>query len=284
MSYFGFLFRFLVPPLLTLGMLAVWDWRRGVWVPSELRGRPVWLALLAHIVVALLYTTPWDNYLVATRIWWYDPARVVGITLGWVPLEEYTFFVLQTLLTGLLWAVLARYLPYRTLRASNPLTLRWGLTAVVGLIWLGAIGSRLAGWGPGTYLALEFAWALPPIMLQLGFGADILWRNRRLVALSILIPTFYLSLADSTAIGAGTWTFDPDKSTGWWIGGLLPVEELFFFLLTNTLIGFGMTLVTSSESQSRVRILIDKLSRSASTSNVRLFHQLRRGNSGEDWS
>ena len=83
-------------------------------------------------------------------------------------------------------------------------------------------------------------------------------RHRRLVVLSIAMPTLYLSLADSIAIGAGTWTFSPQQSTGWLIGGVLPVEELLFFLLTNTLIGFGMTLVMSSESQVRLRVLVGK--------------------------
>ena len=128
---------------------------------------------------------------------------------------------------------------------------------------MGFAGLLVFGWTPGTYMALEIIWALLPIMLQLGFGADILWHHRRLVALSIAVPTLYLSLADSIAIGAGTWTFSPQKSTGWLIGGVLPVEELLFFLLTNTLIGFGMTLVMSSESQARLRLLVGKTVSSA---------------------
>ncbi len=62
------------------------------------------------ILVALAYTTPWDNYLVATGVWYYDPARVWNIVLGYVPLEEYLFFVLQVTLTGLitLWLIRRR--------------------------------------------------------------------------------------------------------------------------------------------------------------------------------
>ena len=40
----------------------------------------------------------------------------------------------------------------------------------------------LARWRPGTYLGLEVAWFLPPIILQLLVGADGLWLRRRLVA------------------------------------------------------------------------------------------------------
>jgi len=63
--------------------------------------RRVLLGMLLLILVAVIYTTPWDNYLVATRVWYYDPLLVLNVILGYVPLEEYLFFVLQTLLAGL---------------------------------------------------------------------------------------------------------------------------------------------------------------------------------------
>jgi lycopene cyclase domain-containing protein len=59
------------------------------------------MAIGLHVVIALVYTTPWDNYLVATNVWWYDPELVTGIVIGWVPIEEYTFFILQPILGGL---------------------------------------------------------------------------------------------------------------------------------------------------------------------------------------
>ncbi len=109
MTYFGFLLLFLIIPLILCGGLTLRDWRRGVTLPDELQNTSAWLTVLAHVAVAVIYTTPWDNYLVATAVWWYDPALVTGITLGWVPLEEYTFFVLQTLLLGLWLLYLAHH-------------------------------------------------------------------------------------------------------------------------------------------------------------------------------
>lgn len=58
------------------------------------------VTLLGLAAIAVIYTTPWDNYLVATRVWYYDPRLVLGIRLWYVPIEEYTFFILQTFLTG----------------------------------------------------------------------------------------------------------------------------------------------------------------------------------------
>jgi lycopene cyclase domain-containing protein len=259
MTYFGFLLRFLVIPLILMAGLTWRDLHRGVNRPLALRNWPAWVVLLVHVAVALLYTTPWDNYLVATRVWWYDPTLVTGITLGWVPLEEYTFFVLQTLMTGLWLLYLARRLPLEGGPVPHYGQARWIATLVAGLIWLAALAMLFAGWRPGTYLALELTWALPPIMLQLAFGADILWHHRRLVLLSLLPPTFYLCIADALAIGAGTWTINPARSLNVYLGGGLPLEEFVFFTLTNTLVVFGMVLALARESRDRIPARIRRL-------------------------
>jgi lycopene beta-cyclase len=250
-TYFGFLAKFVVIPLVLIGGLTLYDvaYRKKT-LPDGLRGLPAWLALAAHVVVALAYTTPWDNYLVATRVWWYDPQLVTGVTIGWVPIEEYTFFVLQTLLTGLWLLWLARHLPPPIDAPLRP-RLRWIAALVAGLIWLASVVGLLSGWKSGVYLTIQLAWALPPIFLQLAFGADILYRYRGMVLLTLIPTTLYLSAVDAVAIGAGTWTIDPAQSLEIYLGGVLPLEEFTFFLVTNTLVAFGMTLVLARESQAR---------------------------------
>ena len=242
MTYFGFIVRFLLVPLVLLGALALWDLRRGKRLIWRLNDGLEWAALAVLGAVALLYTTPWDNYLVATRTWWYDPALVIGITLGWVPVEEYLFFVLQTLVTGLWLLYLARRLPVGGGFYPHPRRLRWVLAAFVGLLWLSAVIALVASWRPGNYLGLQLVWGLPPLILQLAFGADILWRYRRLVLLAWLPPTLYLCIADALAISSGTWTVNPARSLNLYLAGYLPVEEFTFFLLTNLLIVLGMIL------------------------------------------
>jgi lycopene beta-cyclase len=249
MTYLGFLAIFLGLPIVVLGALTWRDARRGraAWAAPGRRRAAV--ALLVHVAIALVYTTLWDNYLVATGVWWYDPNRVLGVTLGWVPLEEYLFFMLQPVATGLLLFALARRLP-----AHGPATLpnlRTGLAAGVISAWLASLWLLASGWPPGTYLGLELGWALPPIALQLAVGADILWRNRRRVLGALTIATLYLCAADALAIGAGVWTIDPRQSLPWLIGGVLPLEEFTFFLLTNTLVIFGLTLSLAPETRER---------------------------------
>ena len=262
MTYFGFLALFLLIPLAVLVVLTWLDHRRGITLPNALQNYPAWIVLVAHVVVAVIYTTPWDNYLVATAVWWYDPALVTGITIGWVPIEEYTFFILQTFLAGLWLLYLARRMKFDTGTIAHAQQIRWVSTSVLGLIWLVSAGLLVIGWSPGTYLALILVWALPPIMLQTFFGADILWRHRRLVLATLLPSLMYLSVADALAITAGTWTISPAQSLNIYLAGYLPVEEFLFFLITNTLVVFGMTLVLARESQVRVpTILRNQLAR-----------------------
>jgi lycopene cyclase domain-containing protein len=271
MTYFSFLAIFLGPPLIYLSVVY---WRsRNQPFPARLSAFHPISVVLTHVLVALVYTTPWDNYLVATGVWWYETTLVTGLTLGWVPIEEYTFFILQTLMTGLWLIWLVRKLaPIQVKIGSRP-GLRWGLTIPLGIFWLFSAGILAAGWDPGTYLALILIWALPPIMLQTGFGADILWGYRRLVLPGFLIPTLYLSLADSFAIQSGTWTIDPAQTTGIYFPGGLPVEEFVFFLATNLLISFGTTLVLARKSQQRIPPdLLDKIAKFA---GLRKYEQMQ---------
>ncbi len=94
-------------------------------------------------------------------------------------------------------------------------------------------------------------WFLPPILLQLGFGADILWHHRRLVSVALVPPTLYLWLVDGLAIRSGTWTINPQDTVGLDLFGVLPIEEATFFLVTNVLISFGIVLMLARESHQR---------------------------------
>lgn len=255
MTYFGFLAIFLGIPLIILSLITIYDYNRGKWMPSALHSFQPWKVILGLCIVAFVYTTPWDNYLVATNVWWYDINLVTGIVFGYVPIEEYTFFLVQPVMTGLLFLLIARYLPVKTQKAKN-MNSRRIATIVTAIVWF-AFTLILCmtffndNFRPLSYLSLELSWALIPVMIQLAFGADILWRHRNVILLTIIISTLYLSWADSLAIASGTWTIDPEQSLNWFIGGVLPIEEFIFFLITNTLVTLGMTLVLAEESLAR---------------------------------
>ena len=92
MTYARFLGLFVVVPILFLA----WRYRRTFTARSL---APMGLLL----IVVYAATSPWDNLAVKWGLWGFDPERIWGIRLGYLPLEEYLFFGLQTLLVGL-WA------------------------------------------------------------------------------------------------------------------------------------------------------------------------------------
>lgn len=254
MTYFGVLLTFVAPPLLVLMALVPHDlWRWLVKGQGRVNWKP-YLILLTHVALALLYTTPWDNYLVATGVWWYDSDLVTGITLGWVPIEEYTFFVIQTLLAGLWALALTRYVFTPPPQVTPSEAIRRRASATVITLWAVSTLTLLLGWGPGTYLALILSWALIPVLIQVAFGADILLANWRVLAATIVPPTLYLWLVDALAMANGTWAIDPAQTTGVKLG-VLPLEEMVFFLMTNLIIGFGVILMLSGASRERTRAI-----------------------------
>ncbi|HTE19783.1 MAG TPA: lycopene cyclase domain-containing protein, partial [Armatimonadota bacterium] len=92
MTYLQFHLVFILPPLLILALASRGHVRR--------LGPRALPALGGVLLLALVYTTPWDSELIRRGVWGYGPERVMG-TIGVIPIEEYMFFLLQPLLAGL---------------------------------------------------------------------------------------------------------------------------------------------------------------------------------------
>lgn len=252
MTYFGFLLRFLIIPIVVLLAITYWDHKKNKQILDFRNDRAVWIAIGIHVLLAVLYTTPWDNYLVATKVWYYNPKLVTGFVLGYVPIEEYTFFVVETILAGLWWWFLARRLPLppSPLFRSNK-RLVYASTCLLISLWLISTYLFFFGETKWTYLSIILFWALPAILPQLLFGADILWHYRKLVLWSIVIPGTYLSLMDTVALKETTWSISTSQTTGILFFGILPLEEVVFFFVTNIMVTFGITLLMANVSQER---------------------------------
>jgi len=231
MSYLTFHFVFLFPPILL--MLATLP--RPLGGVGGIRAK---LAIPALCIIAFSYTTPWDNYLVAREVWWYGPERVWA-TIGYVPVEEYMFFILQPILTGLfLYHYLGRW---RT--GSQPATdaAHIGGGALFGGLSLFAFGVLASGWNPGLYMSLILGWAGPILAGMWIYDGTTLWRERNSLLVGVGVPTIYLWVADATAIHLEIWTISEEYTLG--IDPLgLPIEEATFFLMTNLLVVKGILL------------------------------------------
>ena len=196
------------------------------------------VSLVVIAAIAFLYTTPWDNYLVQRGVWGYGADRVLA-TWGHVPVEEYLFFVLQPILTGLwLYHLLGRQAG-PPMRPLVPLV-RWiGVAAWMGLTALGALLLRHEA---GLYLGLILVWAGPVLALQWAYGGPVLWRWRRTWAWAVAVPTLYLWVADRIALELGIWHISERYTLGADLFGL-PLEEALFFAVTNLLVVQGLMLL-----------------------------------------
>jgi len=266
LTYAEFLAVFVVVPIVVLGVV---QWRHGI---HRARRRPAVVGVGVILLLALSYTIPWDNYLISQGVWFYAEGTVL-FRIGHMPVEEYSFVVLQSVLVAL-W-LYRRSLPdpdpdpgatpagdrIDTRHGSGarpdggqaraPLTLP-GLRAFPGprarvlgtAFWLGTavVGAVfLVAWTETFYMGAILAWAAPGIAIQWATGGGYLWRVRRRLALSVLVPTVYLCLIDRLAVEWGLWQFSTTRLTGWTVLGL-PVEEATFFLLTTALVVHGLIL------------------------------------------
>lgn len=239
MTYLNFLILFVILP--TLLMLTLFrqylNWR---W----------WKCVGALSLVAVLWTTPWDNYLVASGVWEYDKDLVLNIIIGHVPLEEYAFFVLQTLMTSVLFVGVLAYSP-EPAQPFRPWSLYPALL-LIGVLTALVLAMLLSGNRQYNYLILEMGWlALIPFAFQWLFGLDIILYRWRVWLIAVLLPTFWLTAMDSVALGAGTWTINEEQTVGLKLGGVVPIEEGIFFLITNLLIVQGMMLFYLPEAWQR---------------------------------
>ncbi len=195
--------------------------------------------MIAVVVAALVFTTPWDN-LAAKRGIWGFPRDKYTRRLGYLPVEEYLFFVLQTVAVMLGVRLCFHLQPHWQQHVVTMLT-KWtalGSAASV-IIWI-ALGRALARWGhahgPRLNYVLHLAWFLPVIYLQWVIAPLLIERHLGLVALLTAAFGLYYTAADYLAVRAGLWFFDEKQINGWKLAGLLPWEEAAFFFLTSLLV------------------------------------------------
>ena len=231
----------------------------------------LWTAVLC--AVATTYTLPWDDYLVANRVWWYGGDRVYeDLLVGHTPLEEVFFFSIQTIFLGGFWLLCfcctdtSGLVPPTNLplaEATSYLrTRRLGYVVLaamqgLGLVLLHTDGGGLLG-DQGTYGGLILSWCTPVLALQWAVGAEALINNKEFVGAVIGFSTLFLVAVDRWAIRRGIWAISEEKSVPMWISGFflgpdMPIEEALFFVVTSCMCVMGLTLavITSAETRRR---------------------------------
>lgn len=234
MTYRGFHARFTIPVLLFLLLTAI--------MMSVDTG--VYITLLALNVIVVLFTFPWDAWAVRRKVWEFPPDRV-WFRVGVLPIEEVAFFVLQTLIVGLLTSLLLDAAPgpqqstvdlsQRSMLAIGGL----GFGAVVLYFLTLSFRRRTPA---ATYAWHLLFWFMPLIAAQWVIGYELFLTRTIVLFGSALSVGFYLTIADLVAIRHGIWYFDERQITGVKIAGVLPWEEAAFFVLTSLLVAQSMIL------------------------------------------
>lgn len=98
-TYGAFLVVFLVLPIVVLVLC----------LRRFLRPGHFWACGLVCLL-AFVYTTPWDNYAACKKLWSFAPAFVWGppFWAGYLPLEEYLFYLAEAIFVCLALVALAR--------------------------------------------------------------------------------------------------------------------------------------------------------------------------------
>jgi lycopene cyclase domain-containing protein len=195
-------------------------------------------AVVAVTVIALLYTVPWDNYLIHRGVWWYGEGRVTTVLWN-APLSEYVF-ILAVPILGALWL---HHLSMVFKTPERPITVsrQQRVVGVLAAAIIGVVGTAFLFSGRTLYLGSILVWSAPVLGLQWAVGWPYLWARRWLVGAGIGVPTLYLSAIDRVAIESGAWQLSPELTTGVTVAGL-PIEEGLFFLLTSTFVVQGLVL------------------------------------------
>ena len=213
----------------------------GLWylAPSydRVRRRRAAAGLVILVTIAFAYTTPWGSYMIQRGVWWYGDGAVALRALH-IPLGEYMFFAIQSLIVGF-------YLHWRGFDPSFESGDLARGPAIAGLLvgsGMGAGGLVVITLGDSfLYLGGLVAWVGPVVALQWVVGGGYLLRNPRPWIEASLIPAAYLWITDRIAIGMGTWVISDQYTVG--VAPLgLPIEEALFFLSAGVMTVTGLVL------------------------------------------
>jgi len=184
-----------------------------------------------------VYTTPWDNYIIYNKGWSYPSEKVLGV-IGYVPIEEYMFFVTQTVLTSL-WALLC-------VRWSTPCLnfnydkhsyqlIRWIPMAFLAIATV--VGYIITIPGHPTFYLGCILWWVSPVVMFMWYGAGNFFVKKIIpCSFAILVPTLYLCWVDQFALKENIWRINEKTMLNIFVAEDLPFEEAFFFFISNVII------------------------------------------------
>ncbi|ACM58302.1 lycopene cyclase domain-containing protein [Halorubrum lacusprofundi] len=204
---------------------------------GAVRQRRATIAIAILVAIAYTYTTPWISYMIRRGAWSYADGAVLVRALS-IPLGEYLFFTVQTVVTAFALHRIGFDPTFREGdfdRGPRIAGVVAGVAMILGGLWLVTIGPSY------LYLGGLIAWVGPVVAIQWAVGGGYLIRTPRTWIAATLIPAAYFWIADRIAIEMRTWQLSPDLTTGVAVLGL-PIEELLFFVSAGVMTVNGLVL------------------------------------------
>lgn len=197
--------------------------------------RPLAVAII--VAVAMVYTVPWDNYLIQRGVWSYGADSVAAV-IWHAPVEEYLFILLQPFVAALWLHVISPGMPAND---ETSVSRRDRALGVLGGAVVGLVGGALLLTDATFYLGAILAWSGPVLALQWAVGWPYLLARGQTLVVAVFAPTAYLWIADRVALESEIWILSEQYTTGLAVLGL-PLEEATFFLMTNVFVVQGLLL------------------------------------------
>ncbi|RAW45038.1 lycopene cyclase domain-containing protein [Halorubrum sp. 48-1-W] len=204
---------------------------------DRVRRRRATVGITVLVAIAYAYTTPWISYMIRRGAWSYGEGAVFVRALS-IPLGEYLFFGIQTVIAGFVLHRIGFDPAFREGdfdRRPRVAGVLVGLSMVAGGLWLVSLDDAF------LYLGGLIAWVGPVLALQWSVGGGYLARTPRVWLTVTLVPAVYFWIVDRIAIGMGTWVLSTELTTGVAVLGL-PIEEMLFFASANLMTVNGLVL------------------------------------------
>ena len=240
MTYLRFHLIFNLPLLVVLAAMT----GTVPWTAGEVE------AFALVLLAVMIFTTPWDNLAAKWGIWGF-PREKFTARIGFLPVEEYAFFLLQS--ANVMLAVRACFHFF-------PDWLSGVETEVGAFLWICLVASIIPWimiafalrWlrrkaGTRVNYAVHLAWFLPVIYSQWVLANALFQDHTGLLVLITMMFGIYYTLADLVAVRGGTWYFDEKQITGLKLAGVLPWEEIAFFFLTSLLVAQSYLLLLPAD-------------------------------------
>ena len=203
------------------------------------------------LIIAVIQASIWDNYGTYVGIWTFDN-RVFG-HIGFLPLEEYTWILMQVMISVIFTMRVCIILsPDKPVRKNQDMKFRIIFTLCGAIIYLSLMlyGANCLYSYLGTestetnenkqYLcsSIILSFFTPFILLQWFYFSKGFYQYKMIWFLSWFIPGIYTYIIDCIAVHQKIWIFDYSYTLNIWLFGCVNTDILMLYTIATQICSF----------------------------------------------